>query len=195
MKKSLVAALLAVAAGAALAQQPAAKPAAPAAQQQGPVAGGVAVEIDQWKGTVTKLDVAKRKVTLKGTQGDVHRFTVSKDVKNLDQVKVGDTVTVDYAESVAIELLTPGAQASTGNTSTVTVAPTGRPAMSDVEVQQVQVTVTAVNQAKRTLTVKAPDGSTSSYKVDPSVQNFSQVKVGDKIVVRVTDAMAVTVTK
>ena len=194
MKKSLVAALVAAATAAAFAQQPTPAP-APAAQQQGPIAGGVAVDIVQWKGTVTKLNVAKRKVTLKGTQGDVHSFTVSKDVTNLNQVKVGDTVTVDYAESVAIELVTPGAKATTGNTSTVTVAPTGRPAMTDVEVQQVTVTVTAVNQAKRTLTVKAPDGSTSSYKVDPSVQNFSKVKVGDKIVVRVTDAIAVTVTK
>ena len=42
--------------------------------------------------TVEAIDVAKREVTLKGPKGKVVPLTVAPDVRNLEQVKVGDRV-------------------------------------------------------------------------------------------------------
>ncbi|HEY1489522.1 MAG TPA: hypothetical protein VGF90_00670, partial [Verrucomicrobiae bacterium] len=53
---------------------------------------------------VTAIDLAKREVTLKGPQRDEVTITVSDAVKRLDEVKVGDSVRVDYLVSVAAEV-------------------------------------------------------------------------------------------
>jgi Cu/Ag efflux protein CusF len=60
--------------------------------------------------TVQAIDVAEREVTLKGPLGDVETVTVSEDVKRLDEVKVGDTVTAKYYIGIAAELRAPTAE-------------------------------------------------------------------------------------
>jgi hypothetical protein len=65
------------------------------------------------------------------------------------------------------------------------VQPVGKPGLiqGDIPVQVVQdpVTVVAMDASRRTLTLKHGDGSTKSFIVNPTVENFSQVKVGDVI--------------
>jgi len=53
----------------------------------------------------------------------------------------------------------------------------------DIPVQVVQdgVTVAVIDTAHRTLTLKRDDGTMKTFIVNPSVQNFDQVKVGDQI--------------
>src|SRR5271165_1104556 len=64
------------------------------------------------KATVTGIDVPGRMVTLKGPKGNSYTFHVSDDVKNLPQVKVGDTVVAKYYESIAVKVTKPGAPAA-----------------------------------------------------------------------------------
>jgi hypothetical protein len=54
--------------------------------------------------TVEAVDAPQRSVTLKGPKGNVQTMTVSEDVRNLAQVKVGDRVIVNYAQALALEL-------------------------------------------------------------------------------------------
>ena len=159
-------------------------------------AGALVVDMEQWKGTVVANDTVARRITLKGQAGDVHNFTVHKQVPNLNRVKVGDVVTVDFVESVGIELKPPSTGIKTGESlQTRMLAPRGKPVIADVAVMTVDVHVTAVNQATRQLTVKTSSGSTHTIRVDPSVTEFSKVKVGDEIIVRATEAVVMTITK
>src|SRR4051794_22723574 len=58
--------------------------------------------------TVSAVDYKTRNIKLRGESGKEFSFRVSDDVRNLDQVKVGDRVSVDYYESLAIHVLPPG---------------------------------------------------------------------------------------
>jgi len=55
--------------------------------------------------------------------------------------------------------------------------------------------VTAVDPAKRTVTLVKPDGITHSYELGKSVRNFDQIKVGDEVKATLLEAVAVAVSK
>jgi hypothetical protein len=57
---------------------------------------------------VKAIDLAKREVTLVGPQGNVLVVHAGDAVRNLDKVKVGDTVVATYYASVAFVLSAPG---------------------------------------------------------------------------------------
>src|SRR5262249_12221637 len=56
-------------------------------------------------------------------------------------------------------------------------------------------TVTAVDAAQRTVTVKGPQGRERTFTVDPSVQGLDQVKAGDRVRLDYLIAMAVALRK
>lgn len=65
-------------------------------------AAGVA-QVDSVTATITKIDKAASKVTLKGPEG--HSVTVKvKDPKKLEGVAVGDLVQLTYTQALAIEV-------------------------------------------------------------------------------------------
>ncbi len=53
-------------------------------------------------------------------------------------------------------------------------------------VEQVSATVTAVDAAARTVTLKNKKGEVDTIKVGPEVQNFDQIKAGDKVTLTVS---------
>jgi hypothetical protein len=71
-----------------------------------------------------------------------------------------------------------------GTSSNASVQPASKPGLiqGDIPVQIVQddVTVSAIDVARRTLTLQR-DGATKTFTVNPSVENFDQVKIGDQI--------------
>lgn len=56
-------------------------------------------------------------------------------------------------------------------------------------------TVQAVDLKRRTVTLKGPEGNVFTIKVDDSVKNLPQVKVGDQVVAQYYEAIAVEVMK
>ena len=167
----------------------------PVVAQNAPIAGGVVGQVSQWKGVVISLDTTTRVLVVKGPHGTLHAFTVRKQIPNLHTVKKGDSLTVDYVEAIAVYLREATDPPVAGTVSSTTVKPTGMPAVTDVQVTEVQANVTAIDAATRTLTVRGPQGNLRKMQVDSSVHAFSKVKVGDQIVVRYTQSLAVAVTK
>ncbi len=146
--------------------------------------------------TVEDIDRSQRTVTLKGREGKSVTLKVSDQVRNLDQVNVGDTVQAEYLEAVAIVVLPAGTSAASGETQAVKVAPPGgMPAAAVVDTKQITATVEAIDYDKREVTLRGPGGDTRTIVVDPSVERLREVKVGDEVVVRHTEAVAVTVKK
>jgi hypothetical protein len=48
---------------------------------------------------------------------------------------------------------------------------------------------------KRTVTLKGPEGNLSTMKVGPAAKRFKEVKKGDQVVLRVTEALLIDVSK
>src|SRR4051812_39408582 len=58
--------------------------------------------------TVEAIDAAQRHITLKGPKGKVVPLTLGPDVRNLEQVKAGDRVSVRYLEALTLTLMKKG---------------------------------------------------------------------------------------
>ena len=55
--------------------------------------------------------------------------------------------------------------------------------------------VTAVDAAKRMVTLTNPDGVTNTYKLGKNVRNFDQIKVSDEVKATLLESVAVTVSR
>ena len=174
------------------AQQPAPpKGGAVVASSPGKAAAVAAVEITA---IVTAIDKGTRTVTLKGTKGRVLDVVAGDEVRNFDQIRVGDSVVVQYVEALTLELKK--ARATPGATETAVAAraaPGQRPAGAAGREIVVLADVVAVDPAKSIISLKGPRG----YVVDLKVQNpdhFKVVKIGDQVEAVYTEAIAVAVT-
>lgn len=158
--------------------------------------GAAVVDVVKMTATVEKVDVATRMVTLKGPKGNLVTFKAGEAVKNLDQVKAGDKVVARYLESVAVFVRKSGEPPSAGELDAVGVAPKGaKPGVVMVQTDEVTAKVQAVDAKKRSITLMGPEGKTKTFKVDPSVKRLNEVKKGDDITLRVTQALAIDVVK
>jgi hypothetical protein len=156
--------------------------------------GVVTVQTVSEKATVESVDGAARMVTLKFPDGKMQAYKVGPAVKNLDQVKAGDEINATYAQSVALYVRKAGDQPSAGEMQTVQVAPKGaKPGMMTTDTSEMTAKVEAIDYAKRTVTLKGPKGNVVTLAVDKRVKRFKAVKVGDDLVLRVTNAMLIDV--
>ena len=70
-----------------------------------------------------------------------------------------------------------------------------KPAGIAVEAVDVAATVQEIDKKKRTVTLKGPHGKLVTIKVDKSVKGFDNLKKGDSIHARYTEAVAISVEK
>jgi hypothetical protein len=187
----LVLAAIAAASTGAMAEKPAAT--AVAVEAKGPTGGAVAqaVEIEA---TVTAIDKAKRTVTLKGPRGNSAELAVSDEVKNLDQVKVGDTIKLKYYEALSLKLdKAPGAKPGITYTEDLVRAKGGeKPAGAVQRKVTVVGTVTAIDEKAQLVTVRGPQGNEVEIKVQDAAK-LKNVKTGDLVKATYAEALVVSV--
>lgn len=146
--------------------------------------------------TVQKVNASKGMVTLKDPEGNTIELQLGKNAPNLGQLHKGDIVTANYYKSAAVMLAKPGQEPTGTEQMQYTVAAqNGQPGGMVVNTIRAEATVEDVNAQTRDVTLKEPGGKTVKLKVDPSVRNLDQIKKGDQIVVRYTEAAAISVTK
>jgi len=143
---------------------------------------------------VVYVDYVDRELGLLGPDGNEVYLEVGKEARNFDQIKVGDQLKVTYYESIALYL---GPKGEKPDVSTGMV--TGRSAKGDmpagvvVETVDVSAVVKEIDTKNRSVTLELPGGKMVTKKVDPSVQAFDSLKVGDAINARYTEALAISV--
>ncbi len=71
---------------------------------KGATPGGVVVNTLQISATVEALDRTRRTISVRGPQGNEREFQVAPDIK-LEEIQLGDLVTVVYAEALSLEML------------------------------------------------------------------------------------------
>ncbi|MGC3963491.1 MAG: hypothetical protein QM803_09235 [Rhodocyclaceae bacterium] len=166
------------------------------AQSTPTVAAAKAVQADaRLAGKITAVDKTTRVITMENAKGESRDFQVGPEVKNFDQIKVGDMVSVDYQQAIAIELLKGGSGFREKRVSeSGTSAPLGEKPSGAVQRTTVLVSdVTAVDTKKRTVTLKTPEGKlVTAHVQDPKV--LAAVKKGDQVVATIRESIAVAVT-
>lgn len=148
------------------------------------------------KATVEAVDQSTRMVTLKGPKGNSVTFKASDEVRNLAQVKAGDEVKFAYYESIAVRVLKQGEAFPTASeTEAMARAKKGEmPGAVVAKEVTANVTITAIDKKAKTATLKGEDGK--SVTVNPlRPEKLDEVKVGDRLVITYTEAVAVSVEK
>ena len=143
--------------------------------------------------TVEAIDAAKREITLKGPKGKVMPLSVAPDVRNLEQVKVGDQLVVTYVEALSLTLKKDGKEIPTRNTKTDAVrsAAGAKPGGAVAEHTKVTADVIAIDQKTHMVTLRGPKQEVDLYVADPA--QLKLIKVGDQIEAEYTEAVAITV--
>jgi hypothetical protein len=146
--------------------------------------------------TVVAVDQASRKVTLKPEQGESFDFVAGPEVKNLAQVQAGDVVTVEYVESIALEVRrNDGTQPDMAMSGVAAVAKPGeKPAGALGGQVTVSAVIVAIDSTTLRVTVKGPQGNLRVLQAkDP--KKVAAVKVGDMVYVTYTEAVGISVDK
>jgi hypothetical protein len=159
------------------------------------IPGVASKQVQTIKATVQKVDKEKRQVTLKGEGGNTVTVRVPETARNFDQIKVGDTVTARYTQSIAVSVRKSDEQppSATGRES-ITRAPEGQsPAATRTATMQITASVEKIDRDKRELTLMGPGGETRTVTVPEDVKKFDELKVGDNVVIRATESVAIQV--
>ena len=198
MKKLLVSSIALLAVAFASAQSPVpANPGPPVEMKASGTPGkATARRTLQVTATVYAIDASSRMVTLQHDMGGTERLKVGPEVKNLDQFAVGDTVVVDFEQGLALEFQPAGSEFVPP-----TAVATGAPAREDPAAvasagQSVQstVTITAIDAAKRLVTLQTPGGKFFRVKAGPKIQ-IDKLKVGDRLLGTYVEAVAIRLEK
>jgi hypothetical protein len=158
---------------------------------QKPVTQTEAIELTT---KIEAIDKTARLVTLKDKDGAMETIKCGPEVKRFDELKVGDTITFRYYESIAYAIRKPGQPsglpAETGPAISRGQGP--RPGGTVSQQQTATVTVKAIDAKVPSITVLTRDGRTVSFKV-ADVNNLKDVKVSDTVEVTYTEAVIISV--
>lgn len=192
MKRLLLAIGMAAVSSLALAQQaPAPQAMEIKAVGEGKAAGARMIEL---RAVVVGLDKETRTVDLKRSDGRVVTLQVGDEVKNFDQIQLGDNVVARFLQAITLELKKggKGIMSRTDSKDAVAAQPGERPGVAAGRQIHVIANVVEVNKKKMIVTLKGPRGNyVDLHLQDP--KQIARVKKGDQVEALFTEAVAVTV--
>ena len=145
------------------------------------------------KATITSIDHDQRLITLKDKKGNTQTVSAGPEIRRVDELKVGDTVTVRATRTTVYKILKPEASAPAPAKDEAIVRGAGeRPSATVTEQKTSTVTVKSIDQKAPSLTVVDENGKTVSYSVKDK-GDLKNLKPGDKIVIYYTLAKAISI--
>jgi hypothetical protein len=144
---------------------------------------------------VVAIDHEAREVTLAGDDGQTVSFTARAEARNLGQVKAGDRVFAEMYEEVSISVhanpnqLQPAAAEMTATERTEAGEMPGAAAMDTVVISAL---VEEINIENNTFKLKMSDGAVREF-VAQDPENLKRSKVGDLVIIGVTQAFGIVV--
>lgn len=150
------------------------------------------IEVDV---VVKGVDIEKRELTIETPFGQQVALKVDKRIKRLDEVKVGDKISVEYYRYAAAEFRAPTPEEKKEPIQFIELAekrPPGiPPGAGDFRLIRAVVTIEALNRITETATVRGPLGRYLTVGVaDP--RKLEQVRIGDTVLLTYSEALIVT---
>jgi len=164
------------------------------AVQEG-VPGGIFIETYEGNGTITAINPETRTFTMVRPDGTQGLFKAGPGMVNFPQLRVGDKVKATLTDEMVVFVKKKDATAVDGAATAVVLAPKGaKPGGVVADTVQVTAIVKAVDLEHHKATLQFPDGSTKTIAVRPDVE-LSAASVGTEVVIRKTQALALSVEK
>jgi hypothetical protein len=158
-------------------------------------AGGIVMGTQKQTATVTGVDKVSRTVTMVTKEGTKIKYKAGPEVRNFNQIEVGDQVNAVVSEQLVVFARKPGTPSGDGAASVLVKAPLGaKPAVMAANTAEVVAKVKAIDVKNQKATLVFPDGTSKTIKARPDV-DLTKYAVGDEVVFRATEALAVSVEK
>jgi hypothetical protein len=148
----------------------------------------------QFQGKFKSVDQKTREVVIVGPNGNEFKTILGNEVKNFNQIKVGDIVTLTHVEILVADIKKPSKVDIRERVETekaVTAKLGDKPAAAIERQVAIVADVTAVDEKKGTLTVRGATRTLDIKVKDPKV--LKGVKVGTQIEAMVTEIIAIEV--
>jgi len=145
--------------------------------------------------TIVSIDLGSRDLLLIDSQGKMHKVNVGDQVRNLDQVKVGDKVSAEYTAAISFQLKKRGAAGVPPASAEAAMirSPQGtKPGGAVGRKVTAFATVVAVNPQKQMVTLRGPLGNEYDVQV-PDQAQLKAVTKGDEVEVVYTEELAISV--
>jgi len=157
--------------------------------------GGIVSGLASMSAVVTAIDSNTREITLKDEQGKESTFKAGPEVRNFAQINKGDTVKVDYSETVKVLVRGEVTIPVRAEGVEVSRAPLGaKPEGVITATTQVNASVEAIDYEKRIVTLKGPQRTVTVQVSKEEAPNFDKVKVGDTVYIEYSERLAISVT-
>ena len=156
------------------------------------IPGRVITSTARREAIVESVNKESREIKVVDANGKIHKFVAGDMVANFDQIEPRDRIVTEYLESVAV-FVVPEGSPSMGDMGLVEVAPLGeKPGMAMADTYMVAAKIDAIDTDTRVVTLRGEDGFQTALRVADDV-NLGEVKVGDEVRMRVTEAVAIKV--
>lgn len=148
------------------------------------------------KATVTAVDPATREVTLSDEQGRMFAVVCGPEVRNFDQIDVGDTLTARYKEELSVRLI----KSYQNDTEAASGMAVGRaeagakPGMAIGAGTQMTVVVQTVDKKEHMVTFTDPAGMLHAVRAERTEgQAFvDNLKKGDRVEITYGESLALS---
>ncbi len=143
---------------------------------------------------VVDVDYKARTVTLKDDVGKVRMMKVADRVRNFDQVRKGDVLTIEVNETALVEVQHgPGDTMNIGTESQTSAVPEAKPSGIRTIEGTLKTRVEAIDYEARTITFKNRKGVLTTYKVGEQAKQFNEIRRNDMLVIEYKQMIAVSV--
>ena len=149
----------------------------------------------QLQGKVKSINKKTREVTLVGPQGNQMVIPAGEEVKNFDQIRIGDLVTLTYVQALVVELKAVennGIRERVESVNKVAAKPGEKPAGMIEKTIRVVANVVAVNPKAQTVTLRGAKRTVELAVKDPAM--LKDVAVGNQVEVTYVEGVALSVT-
>jgi len=166
--------------------------------ENGKIAGADVTFIEA-EATVDKINKKTRVLRIKTSSGDLTELTAGPEIRNFSQIKIGDKIKVEYLLSVAFEVRKPTEEevAADGTTSEVLARaklgekPAGGVGQGSINIAKVE----SIDKVGQTVTLREVSTNTLSQVKAKYPENLSYIKVGDSVVIKTVEALAIGIEK
>jgi hypothetical protein len=148
-------------------------------------------EMTTMTATVEAVDASTRTVTLKGPKGNYVDVVAPDSVTKFSQIKVGDTITARYYDTIVLRVKHPGEKSVDSDSAAVTPSKATKPGATASTQRTITATITEIDSKTPSITFTGPNNWKYSSRVEDR-KALASVNVGDKVDITWTSALLVS---
>lgn len=150
-----------------------------------------AVDQTEAVGQVVMVNQNTRRIAVRQDDGSRVVVRVPPEIQNLGQVRAGARVRMGYVRATALALARSGATVAAEEEARL--APRGvSPGETVAATREMTAVIDEIDRGRRELAVRGPDGNPLRLQVPAGTPGYEDAKAGEAVVLRYTEAVALT---